>query len=110
MTFSFTILFKSFLTPGHISELFSICALTPIVKNKNSSKSSSDNYRLIAISAIILKMLDSVILDIYGDNFISPNLQFGYHKKLSTTMCTWTLLETINYFSNRNTSVYDQGL
>ena len=101
-----TNIFRSFLVHGHISELFNICALRPIVKNKNSSKSNSDNYRLIAISSIILKMLDKVILHIFGDNFISPNLQFGFHKYLSTTMCTWTLLETINYFTNRNTSVY----
>ena len=102
----FTTLFKAFLTHGHISEMFAICALTPIVKNKNSNSSSSDNYRLIAISSLILKMLDSVILHAYGDRFISPHLQFGYHKNLSTTMCSWTLLETINYFANRNTSVF----
>ena len=86
--------------------MFAICALTPIVKNKNSNSSSSDNYRLIAISSLILKMLDSVILHAYGDRFISPHLQFCYHKNLSKTMCSWTLLETINYFANRNTSVF----
>ena len=92
------LLFKVLLIHGHMPKLFSICALSPIVKNKNASKCNSDNYRLIAISSIILKVLDNVILCLFSENFKSPNLQFGFQKKLSTTLCTWTLMETINFF------------
>ena len=99
-------IFRAFLIHGHISEFFTFCALVPLVKNAKNSKFNSDNYRLIAISSIILKILDHIILNLFGTSFISPNLQFGFQKNLSTTMCSWTLLETINYFTNRRGPMY----
>ena len=99
-------LFKCFLVHGHISQLFLFCALVPIVKNANKSSFSSDNYRLIAISSIILKILDHIILTLFDSSFKSSHMQFGFQKKCSTTMCTWTLLETINFFTNRGSSMF----
>ena len=100
------LVFKIMLVHGHMPSLFSVCALTPLVKNKNASKSNSDNYRLIAISSLILKILDNVILALFGENFKSPFLQFGFQKNLSTTLCTWTMMETINFFTNRGSPMY----
>lgn len=102
----FKCLFKAFLIHGHISQLFLCCALLPIVKNAKNSKFASENYRLIAISSLILKLLDYIILALYGDNFSSENLQFGFQKNSSTSMCTWMFLETVNYFTNRGSPVY----
>ena len=99
-------LFKAFFTHGFISDIFLDCYLCPIVKDQNSSKSTSDNYRLIAISSIMLKILDYIILSLFSDSFEFTNLQFGFQKNCSTTMCTWTLNETINYFTNRGSSVF----
>ena len=99
-------LFKCFLVHGHIPQLFLFCALVPIVKNANESKYSSDNYRLIAISSLLLKVLDHIILFLFNSSFVSHNLQFGYQKNCSATMCSWTLLETIKYFTNRGSSMY----
>ena len=33
-------------------------------------------------------------------------MQFGFEQGLSTTMCSWALSETINYFTNRGSSMY----
>ena len=49
----------------------------------------------------MLKIFDHIVLTLFNDNFISPNLQFGFEQNLSTKMCTWTLLETINHFTSR---------
>ena len=68
-------LFKCFLVHGHISQLFLFCALVPIVKNANKSSFSSDNYRLIAISSIILKILDHIILTLFDSSFKSSHMQ-----------------------------------
>ena len=99
-------LFKAFIIHGHISQLFVCCALIPIMKNAKSSKFTSDNYRLIGISSLMLKLLDYIILELFGDNFVSGNLQFGFQKQSSCSMCTWMLLETINYFTNRGSPMY----
>ena len=101
-----SVLFKAALIHGHIPQLFAFCSLVPIVKNPNKSKTSSDNYRLIAISSLILKIFDHLILFLFSASFVSPHLQFGFQRNLSTTLCTWTLLESINYFTNRGSSVY----
>ena len=83
-------------------------ALIPIVKNAKNSKCSADNYRLIAISSLILKIFDHIVLSLYSSHFGSDNLQFGYQKFHSTSKCTmsWTLIETANYFVNRGSPVY----
>ena len=102
----FSNLFRAFFSHGYVSELFLDCSLIPIVKDQNSSKTKSDNYRLIAISSLFLKIMDYIVLTLYSDVFKSFNLQFGFQKNCSTTMCTWTLLETVNYFTNRGSSMY----
>ena len=102
----FKILFKTFLVHGHISHPFLCCALLPIVKSSKKSKFSADNYRLIAISSLILKILDHIILILNKDNLSSNNLQFGFEKKCSASMCSWMMLETVNYFTNRDSPVY----
>ena len=99
-------LFKCFLVHGHISQFFLSCALLPIVKSAKESKLSSENYRLIAISSLMLKIFDYLIITLYGDNFVLDNLQFGFQKNSSTTFSSWTLIETINYFTNRDTPIF----
>ncbi len=41
-----------------------------------------------------------------GDNLAPNQYQYGFMKNSSTVMCSWVVLETINYFTNRNTPVY----
>ena len=101
-----TMLFRSFLVHGHISHPFLSCALQPILKNGKKSKFNSENYRLIAISSIILKIFDHIILNISKDDFVFTNLQFGFQKCNSSAMCTWMLIETVSYFTSRGGPVY----
>ena len=52
-------LFRSCLLNGHLSKELLVCALCPIVKDPNGDISSSKSYRGIAISSLILKVLDN---------------------------------------------------
>ena len=54
-------LFKMYIGHGHMTEAFLKSALVPIIKDPNGMRSSSDNYRAIAISSIIVKLMDYVI-------------------------------------------------
>ena len=76
------------------------------MKNNNASKVSSSNYRLIAITALLLKLFDHILLELSQPNLKPSNHQFGFQSGLSTGLCTWTLTETINYFRNRNSPVF----
>ena len=91
---------------GHIPKIFLLCNLIPIIKNKNESKLTSNNYRLIAISSLLLKLFDHVFMELSIENLKPDFHQFGFQSGLSTTMCTWSLTETINFFRNRGGSVF----
>ena len=97
---------KAFLVHGFAPEIFISCILVPIVKNNRASKSKSSNYRLIAISSLILKLFDKILLELFTMELTPSDHQFGFRKGSSTTFCTWTLLETINYYRNRGGPVY----
>ena len=99
-------LFKAFLVHGHFTNTLLFCSLIPIVKNSAGTKSQSDNYRLIAISSLLLKLLDLLILHLFSSNLKVDSLQFGFQAMSSTDLCSWTLKESINYFLNAGSPIY----
>ena len=71
----------------HLSTLIKILAtLVPIIKDKLGDSCSSTNYRSIATSSLVLKILDWVILLLHGACLGLDNLQFAYQPSVSTTM------------------------
>ena len=80
------------------NEVESTPTLIPIIKDKLGSINSSKNYRSIAISSLILKLIDWIILTLFGVTLGLDDLQFAYQPGCSTTMCTWSIIETISYF------------
>ena len=99
-------LIKGYLIHGHFTERFLFSSLVPIVKDNRKSKSDTSNYRLIAVSSILLKLIDLLILELFSDQLKVSNLQFGYQANSSTMLCSWTVRECINYYANRGSSVY----
>lgn len=98
-------LIKSFIVHGYIPDIFLVCTLIPIIKNKKASSLTSDNYRLIASTSLILKLFDGVLLELCGTDMKPSPHQFGFQRGQSTTMATWTLSETISYFNNHGSPV-----
>lgn len=49
---------KAFLVHGHVSEILLLATLVPIIKDKLGDMCSTTNYISIAISSLILKLLD----------------------------------------------------
>ena len=58
-----------------------ISSLVPILKNKRGNKCDSENYRQIAISSIMEKLFDSIILEEQQDSLFTDLLQFGLKRK-----------------------------
>ena len=67
---------------------------------------TSSNYRLIAITSLMLKILDHVVLDLFGSEMTPSYHQLCFQKGKSTSLCTWTVTETINYFTNRGSPIF----
>ena len=99
-------LFKSFLIHGHITSVLTLATLVPILKDKLGNICSSDNYRSIAISSLVLKIFDWVIILLYGDKLHLDQLQFSYQPNISTNMCTWMAVETIDYFTRNGSEMF----
>ena len=100
------LLFKHFVMHGHISLTLMISALIPLVKDKLGDITASNNYRSIALSSLILKVFDWVVLLLYSDDLKVDELQFGFQQNTSTSMCTWLAVEAIEYFMGNGSDVY----
>ena len=99
-------LFRMFLMHGKVAIILLLCSLVPIVKDKLGDLTSSDNYRAIAKSSLILKLFDWIVLLTQGDKLSSDELQFGYQKLSSTVMCTWTAANVIGHFNRAGNDVF----
>ena len=99
-------LFKTFLIHGHVSTVLLLASLVPIVKDKLGNIGDSSNYRSIAISSLLLKILDWVVILLYGQKLDLDQRQFSYQPKISTNMCTWMVTETIDYFSTHGSEIF----
>ena len=80
--------------------------MIPIPKDKRTSLCDSSNYRAIALSSMFSKVLDWIILVKEQSSLLSSELQFGFKKGLSTTQCTYSFLETIDYYNYNKSSVF----
>ena len=76
------------------------------MKDSNGDISSSKNYRGIAISSLILKVLNNCILLLFGALLSNDALQFGFQKGCSTVQCTWAVQETISNYLRKGSDVY----
>ena len=101
-----SILLQGFLVHGHVTVILLLATLVPIIKDKLGSINVSKNYRSIAISSIILKIIDLVFLILFGASFGLNDFQFAYQVGCSTTMCTWAVVETVDYFLKNNSEVF----
>ena len=97
--------FRSVLIHGSISQSLLICDILLLLKDKRGATDDSNNYRGIALSSILLKVFDWVVLLLFDKELQNDENQFGYQTESSANMCTWTAIETINYFVNRGSPV-----
>ena len=99
-------LLKSFLTHSHITANLLTATLVPIVKDKLGDVSSTKNYRSIAISSLILKLIDWVIILSYGHKLKTNEFQFGFQQQSSTSLCSWLAFETIDSYLRKGSTVF----
>ena len=99
-------LLKSFMIHSHITGNLLSATLVPIVKDKLGDVSSTKNYRSIAISSLILKLIDWVIILNYGHKLKTNDFQFGFQQQSSTSLCSWLAFETIDSYLRKGSTVF----
>ena len=101
-----SIILQSCLVHGHLTNILLIATLVPIIKDRLGSINISKNYRSIAISSILLKLIDWIFILLFGVHFGLNDFQFAYQAGCSTTMCTWAVLETVDLFLKNGSEVF----
>ena len=99
-------LFQSMLVHGYMPNVLLLNAIIPLIKDKNGKLDDSNNYRGIALSSLMLKIFDWILLLLFDSNLKTDQNQFGFESGSSTSMCSWTVVEVVNYFSRRGSPVY----
>ena len=66
---------RCFLIHGHASPTLLLATIVPLLKDKLGDIESSDNYRSIALSSIVLKIFDWVVISMFEK--LSKRLQYN---------------------------------
>jgi hypothetical protein len=91
---------------SYVTDDWTFSTVLPIPKGKNLHYSDPTNYRGIALSSIFGKIFDLYVSSRYESCLTTSNLQFGFKRGHSTSMCTMILKETIDYYRNSGNDVY----
>lgn len=100
-----SMLISALFNHGFVMDELKVSTIVPISKPRLDACNSS-NYRSIALCPIIGKLIDLVLLHKLADKLVTSDLQFGFKKGHSTSMCTQLLKETVAYYTSNNSSVY----
>ena len=78
-----------------------------IPKGSKANLSDSDKYKSIAISSLLRKILDHIIIEKQSEALKTCNYQFGFKATSSTVLCSTMLNETVQcYTENDGKPVY----
>mgnify|MGYP001557728143 CR=1 FL=1 len=80
--------------------------IVPIVKDKKGILSDKNNYRPLAITSVVSKIFEFLVLNRYSSQLHSSFNQFGFKQKHSTEMCTFVFKQVIEYYINQSSPVY----
>ena len=100
------LLFNAMIIHGYLCEGLMDTVLIPIVKDKKGDISCKDNYRPIALTSVISKLLESVILSRYHFCLLTSHNQFGFKEDHSTDLCTFMLKQFVDYYNKKYSPVF----
>ena len=102
LTFLFNCCIKHSVLPDNLLKV----VISPIVKDKNGNLCSINNYRPIALSTILSKILELILLNRCSDCLATSDHQFAYKQIHCTDMAINVLKNVTLQYTERNTPVY----
>ena len=97
---------NSCLTHGTTNISINKSVIKPIPKNKRKLLADLNNYRAISKNTIISKIIDNILIHLIGEKIDSSVYQFAYKQGFSTSMCSFLVSETIQYYRSHGSNVY----
>ena len=80
--------------------------IIPIIKNAKGLQTDKNNYRPIALTCILSKVLETFILNKFVSNLVTSDFQFGFRPQHATDMCIFALKEVIDFYTNNSSPLY----
>ena len=99
-------LITSMVTHGYQPESLLLATIASIPKDNRGNLNSSTNYRGISLCNSISKVIDIIILNRYSHLLSTSDMQFAYKSGHSTSMCSFVVKETVNYYLNNGSQVF----
>lgn len=99
-------LFNGCILHGFSPTDFGSSVMVPIPKNKNKPKSDPENYRSIALSSILNKVLDKIFIKKCRVGLATSDNQFGFKANHSTAQCSFVVKEVVQHYVNGDSTVY----
>ena len=100
------VLFNSMLNHSALPDRMIYSLLVPLVKDKSGTISDKSNYRAIALSTSLSKLLELVLVDRIAPFLSTSDAQFGFKEGHSTTLATYVFKETVNFYTSHGSPVY----
>lgn len=102
-----TLLFNMCVSHCYLPKGLMMTTVLPLLKNKSADISDVNNYRAIALSNCLSKVLEAVILDVFQSCDTSDDChQFGFKKNHSTALGYGVLKSVIDYYRNHGSYVF----
>ena len=101
-----SLVFQLLINHGISDASLNASILIPIPKDKRKSLCSSNNYRAIALSSIVGKVFEYIILLKLKLIIEISDCQFGYKNNSSTATCSFILNQVIQYYNSNQSNVF----
>lgn len=98
--------FNAVLCHGYIPLNLMDTIIVPVVKDKKGDLESKDNYRPIALTTVMSKIFEILILNRYENSITTTDHQFGFKQRHSTDMCVYTFKQVIEYYKSKSSPMY----
>ena len=95
---------------GRVPKSFLTSTVTPILKKSNMDPNVLDNYRPIALTSTLCKLLELVVLSELESSFVPHDLQFGFIQHRGTTEASLLISETVQWHQRRGSPVFAANL
>lgn len=101
-----SILFNLLMLYGYVPDAFHQATIIPLVKCKSGDLSDVNNYRAIALSNAVTKVLEAVLFPLIESYDLADEYQFGFKKKHSTAICTHIFKKTVSHYRQNGSHVF----
>lgn len=98
--------FNVCLSHGYFPSDFMKTVIAPIVKDKKGLLTNKDNYRPVAVTTVMSKVFEILLLSRISDKLDTQPNQFGFKKKHNTEFCVFSLKEVIDFYIRNSSPVY----